>query len=91
MPRHMRILFCSLVAKSCRTFFATQGTVALRAPLAMEFSRQEYWSGLRFPSSGIFPTQGSNPLYCVGMRIFLPTSYLGSPKCMYTYIPFYLF
>ena len=61
----MRILFCSLVAKSCGTFFATQGTVALGAPLAMEFSRQEYWSGLRFPSSGIFPTQGSNPLYCV--------------------------
>ena len=26
----------------------------------MEFSRQEYWSGLPFPSSGIFPIQGSN-------------------------------
>ena len=27
----------------------------------MEFSRQEYRSGLPFPSSGIFPTQRSNP------------------------------
>ena len=27
----------------------------------MEFSRQEYWSGLPFPSPGIFPTQGSRP------------------------------
>ena len=27
----------------------------------MEFSRQEYWSGLPFPSPGIFPTQGSSP------------------------------
>ena len=27
----------------------------------MEFSRQEYWSGLPFPPQGIFPTQGSNP------------------------------
>ena len=28
--------------------------------MSMEFSRQEYWSGLSFPSPGIFPTQGSN-------------------------------
>ena len=36
------------------------------APLSMEFSRQEYWSGLSFPSQGIFPTQGLNPgsLHC---------------------------
>ena len=27
----------------------------------MEFSRQEYWSGLSCPPPGIFPTQGSNP------------------------------
>ena len=26
----------------------------------LEFSRQEYWSGLPFPLKGIFPTQGSN-------------------------------
>ena len=39
--------------------FATPRTVAHQAPLSMGFSRQEYWSGLPFPS-GIFPTQGSN-------------------------------
>jgi len=32
-----------------------------QAPLSMGFSRQEYWSGLPFPSPGNFPTQGSNP------------------------------
>ena len=32
-----------------------------QAPLSMRFSRQEYWSGLPFPSPGNFPTQGSNP------------------------------
>ena len=34
--------------------------------LSMGFSRQEYWSGLLFPSPGIFLTQGSNPglLHC---------------------------
>ena len=28
---------------------------------SLGFSRQEHWSGLPFPSQGIFPTQGSNP------------------------------
>ena len=34
--------------------------------LSMEFSRQEYWSGVPFPSLEVFPTQGFNPglLYC---------------------------
>ena len=39
---------------------ATQWTVACQAPLSMEFSKQEYWSGKLFPSPGIFPTQRSN-------------------------------
>ena len=40
--------------------FAIPWTVAHQAPPSMEFSIQEYWSGLPFPSPGIFPTQGSN-------------------------------
>ena len=36
--------------------FATQRTVAHQAPLSMGFPRQEYWSGLPFPSLG-----GSSP------------------------------
>ena len=35
---------------SCVQLFATPWTVAHQAPLPMEFSRQEYWSGLPFPS-----------------------------------------
>ena len=30
-------------------------TIALQAPLSMEFSRQEYWSGLPFPPPGDLP------------------------------------
>ena len=41
--------------------FATPWTVAYQAPLSMGFSRQEYWSGLPFPSPGDLPTQGLNP------------------------------
>ena len=35
--------------------FATPWTVAHQAPPSMEFSRQEYWSGLPFPSPGDLP------------------------------------
>ena len=37
---------------SCVWLFATPWIVACQAPLSMEFSRQEYWSGLPFPSPG---------------------------------------
>ena len=36
-------------------------TITCQSPLSMGFSRQEYWSGLPFPSPGIFPIQGLNP------------------------------
>ena len=45
---------------SCVWLFATASTVACQAPLSMEFSRQEYWSGLHFLLQGIFLIQGSN-------------------------------
>ena len=35
----------------------TPWTVAHQVPLSMEFSRQEYWSGLPFPSPGELPNQ----------------------------------
>ena len=40
--------------------FATPWTVAYQAPPSMGFSRQECWSGLPFPSQGIFLTQEMN-------------------------------
>ena len=42
--------------------FATLWTVAHQAPLSMEFSRQEYWSGLPFPPPGDFPDLGIKPM-----------------------------
>ena len=38
--------------------FATPWTVPYQAPPSMEFSRQEYWSGLPFPSPGDLPNPG---------------------------------
>ena len=46
-----------LVSRSCPTP-ATPWTVAHQAPLSVEFSRQEYWSGLPFPSPGDLPDPG---------------------------------
>ena len=41
--------------------FATPWTVAHQAPPSMGFSRQEYWSGLPFPSPGDLPDPGIEP------------------------------
>ena len=41
--------------------FATPWTVIDQAPLSMGFARQEYWSGLLFPSAGDFPSPGTEP------------------------------
>ena len=41
--------------------FATPWTVAYQAPLSMGLSRQEYWSGLPFPSPGDIPNPGIEP------------------------------
>ena len=41
--------------------FATPWTAAHQAPLSMEFSRQEYWSGLPCPPPGDLPNPGAEP------------------------------
>ena len=41
--------------------FVTPWTVAHQAPPSMEFSRQEYWSGLSFPSLGDLPDPRIEP------------------------------
>ena len=46
---------------SCIQLFATPWTVACQAPLSVGFSRQEYWSGLPFPSPGDLPNPGIEP------------------------------
>ena len=49
------VCVCVLVCQSCLTLQRYELYVALQASLSMEFSRQEYWSGLSFPSPGDFP------------------------------------
>ena len=42
--------------------FATPWTIAHQAPLSMEFSKQEYYSGFPFPSPGELPNPWTEPV-----------------------------
>ena len=63
-------------------------TVALQAPLSMEFPRQEYWGGLLLPTPGDLPDPGIEPhlLYLLHWQVdSLPLSHLGSPVQILTH------
>ena len=62
---------------------ATAGTVACQAPLSMGFSRQEYWSGLPFPSPGDLSDPGIEPVSPALAGGFFTTEPPGKPKCPY--------
>ena len=53
-------LLCGSVLSHVRVF-ANPWTLAYQAPLSMGFSRQQYWSGLPFPSPGNLPDPGIKP------------------------------
>ena len=54
--------------------------VAHQAPLSVEFSRQESWSGLPFPSPGDLPDPAIKPMSPGWRGDSLSLSHLGSPK-----------
>ena len=58
--------------------FATPWTVAYQAPPSMRFSRQEYWSGLPFPSPGDLPNPGIEP-GSPALQEHLPSERPGQP------------
>ena len=64
---------------SCVWLFATPWTVTHQAPLSMEFSRQEYWSGLPFPSPGYLPNPGIEPGSPALQANSVPSESLGKP------------
>ena len=62
--------------------FATLWTVANQASLPMGFPRQEYWSGLPFPSPGDLPDPGLNLHLLHWQADPLPLSHQGSFSCI---------
>ena len=59
--------------------FETSWTVACQAPPSMEFSRQEYWSGLPFPSPGDLADPGIEPWSPALQADSLPSEPSGKP------------
>ena len=51
----------SMHVQLCLTLCDLMDYIASQASLSMEFSRQEYWSALPFPSPGDFPDPGIEP------------------------------
>ena len=69
--------------------FVTPWTVAHQAPLSMGFSRQEYWSGLPFPTPGDLSDQGIEPMSLVSLALagrFFTTAPSGEPQVNITSI-----
>ena len=61
--------------------FVTPWTVVYQGPLSMGFSRQEYWSGLPFPSPGDLPNPGTEPRSPALQADALPSEPPGKPLC----------
>ena len=78
--KKMKVKSLSLVQ-----LFVTPWTVAHQAPLSMGFSRQEYWSGLPFPSPGYLPGPGIEPRSPALQADALTSEPLGKPCKDYDY------
>ena len=61
--------------------FATPWTVTHQASLSMKFSRQEYWSGLTFPSPGNLPAPRIEPMSPALVERFFTIAPSGKLKC----------
>ena len=57
----MCVYVCVCCCFSPIRLFVTPWTVVCQAPLSLEFSRKEYWSGLPCPSPGDLPNPGMEP------------------------------
>ena len=74
--------YVCIVAQSCPTL-CNLWIVAHRAPLSMGFFRQEYWSGLPFPSPGDLPDLWTEPMSSVSAALqteTLPAESSGKPN-----------
>ena len=65
--------------------FAALWTVAHQAPLSMEFSRQEYWSGLQFSTPGDLPPGIKPESPVLHTDFFIILNHQGSPLWFYVY------
>ena len=76
------------VTQSCLTLCDPMDYTACKAPLSIGFPRQEYWSGLPFPSPGYLPDLGIEPMSPVSPALaarFFTTEPPGKPEIWIKY------
>ena len=86
-PRHRKQtygLLLFLFPKQCLTLFDCMDCGPPGFSLSMRFPRQEYWSGLPFPSPGDLPTSGIEPTSPALAGGFFTSELPGKPKLMAT-------
>ena len=72
------LLLLLLYVLSHVQLFVTPWTLAYEFPLFLGFSRQEYWSGLLFPTPGDLPDSGIGPAsLCIDRQILYQLNHLG--------------
>ena len=69
----------------------TPWTVVHKTPLSMGFPRQEYWSGLPFPSPGDLPDPGIEPASSASADRFFTSGPPGKPKVALGFIYLFIF
>ena len=89
----VRTCMC-VCALSSVQLFVTPCTVLRHAPLSVDCSRQEYWSGWPFPPPGGLPDSGikpASPAYPALAGRFFTTEPPGKPMyvCIYVYLDLY--
>ena len=72
-------IYIYLVTKSCPSLATNPMTVAHQTPLSVGFPKQEYWSGLLFPSPGNLPDPEITPGSPALARGFVTTEPPGKP------------
>ena len=86
-PRVFLLFFYLKKKKMCKCqlhshvqLFATPWTVICHVPLSMGFPRQEYWTGLPFPTPRELPDSGIEPTFPALAGGFFPTAPPGNPQ-----------
>ena len=88
LPYVLRCSYVGYIVKSlsCVRLFETLWTVAHQAPPSIGFSRQEYWSGLPFPSPGDLPNPGIEPRSPAWQADALTSEPPGKPCWVHRYL-----
>ena len=86
---HFRLWSLESESVHCVWLFATPWTVVCQAPLSLEFSRQNYWSGLPFLSQRDVPNPGIKPESSVSPALASGFSTTDPPGTLYLFCVWY--